>query len=95
MLKRNCRQIAELRSQTADGKVRIVQRVQLWVHERMCRCAICRGFDAHLHSLRATVQEAFVELDARFAHLSLDETARCRMRKAMDEESSKHPDANE
>ena len=88
MLKRNCQQISELRSQSVDGKIRIVQRLQIWVHSRMCTCPVCKGFQQHLTSLRESVRGAFVELDTRMTHVRLDDTARERMQAAIDAEQS-------
>ena len=92
MLKRNCQQISELHSQSIDGKIRIVQRLQIWVHSRMCTCPVCKGFQQHLSSLRDCVRGAFVELDTRMTHVSLDDAARSRMRAALDAEQRKTPD---
>ena len=86
MLKRNCQQISELHSQSIDGKIRIVQRLQVWVHSRLCTCPVCKGFQQHLKAMRECVKGAFVELDTRRADVSLNSEAKQRMQAALDAE---------
>ena len=86
MLKRSCRQISEIRSQSSDGSVRVVQRLQMWVHARMCTCPVCKSFDSHLLTLRDCVKGAFVDLDNCLEHIRLDDTAKQRMTETMKSE---------
>ena len=91
MIRRTCQQISEIRSQAFDGRVRMVQRLQMWVHERMCTCPVCRGFNEQLASIRDCVRETFVTLETR-EDVRLDEPARERMRAAMTAERTRPKD---
>ena len=86
MLKTSCQKISEMRSQSTDGKVRVVHRVRLWWHTRLCRCQVCQGLQEHLTSLRTCVQECYQSLETRYVRLTLDESARERMTSAMEQE---------
>ena len=77
---RNCQQIAEVRSQGCDCKLKVRDRFSLWLHARLCKCEICNGLQTHLVVLRETVQGAYVEVEARLAQVTLDEEARERIR---------------
>ena len=77
---RNCQQIAEVRSQGCDCKLKVRDRFSLWLHARLCKCEICNGLQTHLVVLRETVQGAYVEVEARMAQVTLDAEARERIR---------------
>lgn len=77
---RNCQQIAEVRSQGCDCKLKVRDRFSLWLHARLCKCEMCNGLQTHLVMLRETVQGAYVEVETRMAQVTLDEQARERIK---------------
>ena len=87
-MKRTCLEVSELRSQMSDGKIRLVQRVQIWVHSRVCKCPVCKGLEEHLLSLRDCVRSAFADVDSQMAHVCLDEDAKQRLRDCVHEACS-------
>jgi|GEM_PF-1557406 len=89
----SCQRAAELASEADHRKLSRGERLRLGMHFKLCSCTICRKFSEQMKTLRRaykdlSMRQARGELEADEAG-GLCEEARDRIRRALDDSSSK------